>query len=86
MFGGGWLENGDVFDDWQHAGFRSNGGAGVVMDTLVDPLSSAARGASTDDGARTWPLDEFSVDRAGRCLRRFGIEGAASASSRGLRV
>ena len=33
-----WLENGDVFDDWQHAGFRSNGGAGVVLDTLFGPV------------------------------------------------
>jgi hypothetical protein len=59
VFATGWLENGDVFDDWQHAGLRSNGGEGVVMDTLVEPLSSAARGASTHDGARTWPLTNF---------------------------
>jgi hypothetical protein len=38
MFAGAWLENGDVFDDWKHAGFRSNGGAGVVLDTLFGPV------------------------------------------------
>jgi NTE family protein len=39
VFAGAWLENGDVFDDWQHAGFRSNGGAGLVLDTLLGPVT-----------------------------------------------
>ena len=39
VFAGAWLENGDVFDDWQHAGVRSNGGAGVVLDTLLGPAT-----------------------------------------------
>ena len=39
VFAGAWLENGDVFDDWQHAGLRSNGGAGVVLDTLLGPVT-----------------------------------------------
>jgi NTE family protein len=38
VFAGAWLENGDVFDDWRRAGFRSNGGAGVVLDTLLGPV------------------------------------------------
>ena len=38
VFAGAWLEHGDVFDEWQHAGFRSNGGAGVVVDTLFGPV------------------------------------------------
>ena len=38
MFVGGWLENGDAFDDWSQARWRSNGGTGVVMDTLVGPV------------------------------------------------
>lgn len=38
IFVGGWLENGDAFDEWQHAGWRTNGGAGLVMDTLVGPV------------------------------------------------
>jgi NTE family protein len=38
VFAGAWLENGDVFDDWRHAGLRSNGGAGVVLDTLLGPV------------------------------------------------
>jgi NTE family protein len=38
VFAGGWLENGDAFEEWEHAGWRSNGGAGLVMDTLVGPV------------------------------------------------
>ena len=38
MFAGAWLENGDAFDDWRDARWRSNGGAGIVMDTIVGPM------------------------------------------------
>lgn len=38
VYAGGWLENGDAFDAWEHAGWRTNGGAGLVMDTLVGPV------------------------------------------------
>ena len=38
VYAGGWLENGDAFDDWSDAGFRSNGGVGLVMDTLIGPV------------------------------------------------
>jgi len=38
VFAGAWLENGDSFDDWQHAGLRSNCGTGVVLDTLFVPV------------------------------------------------
>jgi len=38
IFTGGWLENGDAFDEWSLAGWRTNGGVGVVMDTLVGPV------------------------------------------------
>jgi NTE family protein len=38
VFVGTWLENGDAFADWQHAGWRTNGGAGLVMDTIVGPV------------------------------------------------
>jgi NTE family protein len=37
VYVGTWLENGDAFDDWEHAGWRTNGGAGLVMDTIVGP-------------------------------------------------
>ena len=38
VFAGGWLENGDAFDEWEHAGWRTNAAVGVVMDTLVGPV------------------------------------------------
>jgi NTE family protein len=38
VFAGGWLENGDAFEEWEHAGWRTNGGVGLVMDTLVGPV------------------------------------------------
>ena len=38
IFAGGWLENGDAFDEWSRAGWRTNGGVGLVMDTLVGPV------------------------------------------------
>jgi NTE family protein len=41
VYAGGWLENGDAFDKWSHAGWRTNGGVGLVMDTLVGPVMIA---------------------------------------------
>ncbi|HEY0875644.1 MAG TPA: patatin-like phospholipase family protein [Vicinamibacterales bacterium] len=38
VFAGVWLENGDAFEEWTGAGWRTNGGAGVVMDTLIGPV------------------------------------------------
>ena len=38
IFAGAWLENGDAFDEWSQARFRTNGGAGIVMDTLIGPV------------------------------------------------
>jgi NTE family protein len=38
VFAGAWLENADAFDAWKLAGWRSNGGAGLVMDTLIGPV------------------------------------------------
>ena len=38
IFAGGWLENGDAFDEWSLARWRTNGAVGVVMDTLVGPV------------------------------------------------
>jgi NTE family protein len=47
MFAGGWLENADATNDWAHAGWRTNAGVGVVMDTLVGPVVLAG----------TWSFD-----------------------------
>jgi NTE family protein len=38
VFAGGWLENGDAFDAWGDAKWRTNASAGVVMDTLFGPF------------------------------------------------
>ena len=38
VFAGGWLENGDAFDDWSKAAWRVNNGIGVLMDTLIGPV------------------------------------------------
>ena len=38
IFAGAWLENGDAFDDLSRAGWLTNGGIGVVMDTIVGPV------------------------------------------------
>ncbi|PWT80620.1 MAG: hypothetical protein C5B57_11975 [Blastocatellia bacterium] len=38
VFAGGWLENGDAFDEWRHARWRTNGGVGLVMDTIIGPV------------------------------------------------
>jgi NTE family protein len=38
VFAGGWLENGDTFNQFSDATWRTNGGVGVVMDTLVGPV------------------------------------------------
>jgi NTE family protein len=38
VFAGAWLENGDAFEDWSRTRWRTNGGVGIVMDTLVGPV------------------------------------------------
>ncbi len=38
MFVGGWFENGDAFNDWSSASWRTNGGVGLVMDTIIGPV------------------------------------------------
>ena len=53
VFAGGWLENGDAFDEWSHAGWRTNGGVGLVMDTLVGPVIVAGSWGFEDAGGRT---------------------------------
>jgi NTE family protein len=38
VFAGGWLDNGDAFNDFSQATWRTNGSVGIVMDTLVGPV------------------------------------------------
>jgi NTE family protein len=48
VFAGGWLDQGDAFDDRDQATWRANPGFGVVMDTLVGPVILA--GSAGFDG------------------------------------
>jgi NTE family protein len=48
IFLGGWLENGDAFNTWSDAKWRTNGSVGVVADTLFGPVIIA--GSSGFDG------------------------------------
>ena len=62
VFAGAWLENGDAFDDWRDATWQSNGGVGVVLDTIIGPAMLA--GSWSFDGrwrtyvnvGRTFPV------------------------------
>jgi NTE family protein len=38
IFAGGWLENGDAFEDWDDATLRTNASFGAVLDTLIGPV------------------------------------------------
>jgi NTE family protein len=38
LFAGGWIENGDVFDEWEDAAWRTNSSVGVVADTILGPV------------------------------------------------
>jgi NTE family protein len=38
VYVGAWLENGDAFDEFADMKWRSNMGAGVIMDTIVGPV------------------------------------------------
>jgi NTE family protein len=48
VFAGGWLENADAFHQWSDAAWRTNAGAGVIMDTLIGPVMLS--GAWSFDG------------------------------------
>ena len=38
LYAGGWLENGDAFDDFNKATFRTQAGLGLIADTLIGPV------------------------------------------------
>lgn len=51
VYFGGWMENGDAFDDWQDATWRVNGSVGIIADTLIGPVLIAGTG-----GADRWRM------------------------------
>jgi NTE family protein len=53
VFAGGWLENGDAFDRWENATWRSNVSGGIVMDTIIGPVMVGAS-AGFDGRWRTY--------------------------------
>jgi NTE family protein len=48
VYAGGWFENGDAFNDWDLATWRTSISLGVIMDTLVGPVLLA--GSTDVDG------------------------------------
>ena len=44
VYAGGWLENGDAFNDFADATWRTNASVGMVMDTLFGPVIVAGSG------------------------------------------
>jgi NTE family protein len=48
FYAGGWLENGDTFNDWKDASVRTNASVGIVLDTLLGPVIVA--GSAGFDG------------------------------------
>jgi NTE family protein len=52
VYVGAWLENGDAFNDWNAATFRSQAGAGLVADTLIGPVLFG--GTAGFDGRWSW--------------------------------
>ncbi len=50
---GGWLENGDAFDYWSDAKWRTQASVGLVMDTLIGPVAVGAS-AGFDGRWRTY--------------------------------
>jgi NTE family protein len=52
IYAGGWLENGDAFNDWDKATFRTQAGLGVIMDTLIGPVLLG--GTAGFDGRWAW--------------------------------
>jgi NTE family protein len=52
IYAGAWLENGDAFDDWHTATWRTQAGLGVVMDTLAGPVLFG--GTAGFDGRWSW--------------------------------
>lgn len=49
IFAGAWLENGDAFDDWQDAKWRTQTSFGLMLDTLLGPVIIG--GSAGFDGA-----------------------------------
>ena len=52
LYAGGWLENGDAFNEWNKASFRSQVGVGLVAETLLG--SVLLGGTAGFDGRWAW--------------------------------
>jgi NTE family protein len=52
IYAGAWLENGDAFNDWSAARWRTQAGAGAIMDTLIGPVLFG--GTAGFDGRWSW--------------------------------
>ena len=63
VYGGAWLENGDAFAEWEHAGWKTNGGVVSSWIQFSAPSSLPAHGGSTAAGGPTWAWAACSADR-----------------------
>ena len=52
FYAGAWLENGDAFDEWSKATWRTQAGLGLVLDTIVGPVLFG--GTAGFDGRWSW--------------------------------
>ena len=52
IYAGAWLENGDAFDEWSKATWRTQAGLGLVLDTIVGPVLFG--GTAGFDGRWSW--------------------------------
>jgi NTE family protein len=53
IFAGAWVENGDAFDDWKDATWRTHVSGGLMLDTLIGPVILGAS-AGFDGAWRTY--------------------------------
>ena len=53
IFAGAWIENGDAFNAWKDATWRTHASGGIIMDTLIGPVIVAGS-AGFDERWRTY--------------------------------
>jgi NTE family protein len=70
VFAGGWVDNGDAFDDWSSATWRTNASLGLVVDRSSARPSLPARGLRRAVAALPPESDACSADPGGGGIMR----------------